>query len=156
MQDSLLRRGSLDSRVCGDLASHADVLRGSSRVPTPLGTRDEPLKTSEWEASGDWESANMKIKREETGESFASSTISESLELAPAEAPTGCLSKNSALSPRGMKKEVSAAEERGCKKSQDPKYGPCIFLLPRRLLHLSVIFECVVNLQSGLFVRLSK
>ena len=97
----------------------------------------------------------MKIKREETGESFASSTISESLELAPAEAPTGCLSKNSALSPRGMKKEVSAAEERGCKKSQDPKYGPCIFLLPRRLLHLSVIFECVVNLQSGLFVSLS-
>ena len=27
--------------------SHADVLRGSSRVP---GTRDEPLRTSAWEA----------------------------------------------------------------------------------------------------------
>ena len=52
----------------------------------------------------------MKIKREETGESFASSTISESLELAPAEAPTECLSKNSALSARGTKKEASAAE----------------------------------------------
>ena len=155
MQDTLLRRGGLDSRVCRDLASHADVLRGSSRVPTPLGTRDEPLKTSEWEARGDWESANMKIKREETGESFASSTIS-GLELAPAEAPTGCLSKNSALSARGTKKEASAAEGRGCKIFQDPKYGSCIFLLLRRLLYLSVIFECVVNLQSGLFVRLSK
>ena len=28
--------------------SHADVLRGSSRVPAP---RDEPLKTSAWEAT---------------------------------------------------------------------------------------------------------
>ena len=93
MQDSLLRRDSLDSRVW-DLASHADVLRGSSRVPAPLGTRDEPLKTSAWEASGDWESAHMEIKREETGESFASSPISESVELAPAEAPTGYPSKN--------------------------------------------------------------
>ena len=97
----------------------------------------------------------MKIKREETGESFASSTIS-GLELAPAEAPTGCLSKNSALSARGTKKEASAVEGRGCKIFQDPKYGSCIFLLLRRLLYLSVIFECVVNLQSGLFVRLSK
>ena len=34
------------------LASHADVLRGSSRVPAPrgAGTRDEPLRTSAWEA----------------------------------------------------------------------------------------------------------
>ena len=31
-------------------ASPADVLRGSSRVPAPL-TRDEPLRTSAWEAS---------------------------------------------------------------------------------------------------------
>ena len=36
----------------------------------------------------------MEIKREETGESFASSPISESVELAPAEAPTGYPSKN--------------------------------------------------------------
>ena len=33
------------------LASHADVLRGSSRVPAGAGTRDEPLRTSAWEAS---------------------------------------------------------------------------------------------------------
>ena len=32
-----------------ELASHADVLRGSSRVPAPR-TRDEPLRTSAWEA----------------------------------------------------------------------------------------------------------
>ena len=34
------------------LASHADVLRGSSRVPAPrgAGTRDEPIRTSAWEA----------------------------------------------------------------------------------------------------------
>ena len=35
------------------LASHADVLRGSSCVPAPIsraGTRDEPLRTSVWEA----------------------------------------------------------------------------------------------------------
>ena len=30
------------------LASHADVLRGSSRVPA--GTRNEPLRSSTWEA----------------------------------------------------------------------------------------------------------
>ena len=34
------------------LASHEDVLRGSSRVPAPdvpgAGTRDEPLRTSAW------------------------------------------------------------------------------------------------------------
>ena len=30
------------------IASHADVLRSSSRVPAP---RDEPLRTSAWEAS---------------------------------------------------------------------------------------------------------
>ena len=77
----------------------------------------------------------MKIKREETGESFASSTISESLELAPAEAPTECLSKNSALSARGTKKEASAVEGRGCKIFQDPKYGSRIFLLLGRLLY---------------------
>ena len=36
-----------------ELASHADVLRGSSHVPAPRGTgpRDEPLRTSAWEAS---------------------------------------------------------------------------------------------------------
>ena len=32
------------------VASHADVLRGSSRVPAVAGTRDEPLRTSAWEA----------------------------------------------------------------------------------------------------------
>ena len=42
------------------VASHADVLRDSSRVPVPLtlksadisgaGIRDEPLRTSAWEA----------------------------------------------------------------------------------------------------------
>ena len=34
------------------VASHADVLRGSSRVPAPrgAGTRDEPLRTSAGEA----------------------------------------------------------------------------------------------------------
>ena len=36
------------------VASHADVLRGSSRVPAPqTGTRDEPLRTSACEASPD-------------------------------------------------------------------------------------------------------
>ena len=37
------------------IASHADVLRGSPRVPALLtsgaGTRDEPLRTSAWEAN---------------------------------------------------------------------------------------------------------
>ena len=33
-----------------DTENHADVLRGSSRVPAP-GTRDEPLRMSAWEAS---------------------------------------------------------------------------------------------------------
>ena len=35
-----------------DLTSTADVLRGSSRVRAPRGvrTRDEPLRTSAWEA----------------------------------------------------------------------------------------------------------
>ena len=37
------------------VSSHGDVLRGSSRVPTPqtsgARTRDEPLRTSSWEAS---------------------------------------------------------------------------------------------------------
>ena len=38
--------------ACEALASHADVLRGSSRVPARgAGTRDEPLRTSAWEAS---------------------------------------------------------------------------------------------------------
>ena len=32
------------------LASHSDVFRGSSRVPSGVGTRDEPLRTSAWEA----------------------------------------------------------------------------------------------------------
>ena len=42
------------SSLPSSLASHADVLRGSSRVPGPLseaGTRDEPLRTSPWEAT---------------------------------------------------------------------------------------------------------
>ena len=41
-----------------EIASHAEVLRASSRVPAPrtsadvrgAGTRDEPLRTSAWEA----------------------------------------------------------------------------------------------------------
>ena len=42
-------------KFASNLASHADVLRGPSRVPAPrtvrgVGTRDEPLRTSEWEA----------------------------------------------------------------------------------------------------------
>ena len=38
-----------------DLASPADVLRGSSdvRAPRGAGTRDEPLRTSAWEATVD-------------------------------------------------------------------------------------------------------
>ena len=35
------------------LASHANVLRGSSRVPTPR-LRDEPVRTSAWEAIQPW------------------------------------------------------------------------------------------------------
>ena len=38
------------SRAVFIVASHADVVRGSSRVPAPL-TRDEPLRTSAWEAT---------------------------------------------------------------------------------------------------------
>ena len=42
------------------LASNADVLRGSSRVPAPTnvrgtGTRDEPLRTSAGEAIRPWD-----------------------------------------------------------------------------------------------------
>ena len=37
-------------RVQGRLASHADVLRGSSCVPAPV---TKPLRTSAWEAIGD-------------------------------------------------------------------------------------------------------
>ena len=33
-----------------NVASHADVLKGSSRV-SGAGTRDEPLTTSAWEAT---------------------------------------------------------------------------------------------------------
>ena len=33
-----------------NVASHADVLKGSSRV-SRAGTRDEPLTTSAWEAT---------------------------------------------------------------------------------------------------------
>ena len=38
----------------GTIASHADALRGSSRVPFPReeGTRDEPITASAWEATG--------------------------------------------------------------------------------------------------------
>ena len=38
----------------GTIASHADALSGSSRVPFPReeGTRDEPITASAWEATG--------------------------------------------------------------------------------------------------------
>ena len=38
------------------LASQADVLRGSSRVPAPCeaGTRDKLLRMSAWEATQMW------------------------------------------------------------------------------------------------------
>ena len=38
----------------GTIASHADALRGSSRVPFPReeGTRDEPITASAWEVTG--------------------------------------------------------------------------------------------------------
>ena len=51
MKNAFRRQGRLT------IASHADVLRGSSRVPAPqtlvghAGTRDEPPRTSAWEAS---------------------------------------------------------------------------------------------------------
>ena len=51
-----LKKGVVTLLIGHLLASHADVFRGSSRVPAPLtfsgaGTRDEPLRTSAWEAS---------------------------------------------------------------------------------------------------------
>ena len=47
------RTGNSIQRItCYPVASHADVLGGSSSVPAPrTGTRDEPLRTSAWEAS---------------------------------------------------------------------------------------------------------
>ena len=45
---TLLNKFSTKNWEC--LASHADVLRGSSRVPRGAGTHDEPLRTSAWEA----------------------------------------------------------------------------------------------------------
>ena len=42
------------SQGIDSIASHADVLRGSSRVPAPrtgAGTRDKPIRTSAWEAN---------------------------------------------------------------------------------------------------------
>ena len=40
-----LKANSVVNTRLGDIASHADVLGGSSRVPTQQGTRDEPLRT---------------------------------------------------------------------------------------------------------------
>ena len=42
------------------IASHADVLRGSSRVPAKV-TRDEPLRTSAWEAMSQSNSAHDRL-----------------------------------------------------------------------------------------------
>ena len=49
-------RSQWTSNADDDVASHGDVLRGSSRVPASLsgpGTRDEPLRTSAWDANDD-------------------------------------------------------------------------------------------------------
>ena len=49
------------------IASHADVSRASSRVPAPLtgaGTRDEPLRTSAWEASHETPSSMSRLSRD--------------------------------------------------------------------------------------------
>ena len=40
------------SLVKSDVASHSEVLRGSSRVPVRRA-RDEPLRTSAWKAKSD-------------------------------------------------------------------------------------------------------
>ena len=49
----LILSSSINS-LYGLVSSHADVLRGLSRVPAPVraGTRTEPLRTSAWEANG--------------------------------------------------------------------------------------------------------
>ena len=40
--------------IGNEIASHADVLRGSSQVPlSGAGTRDKPLRMSTWEASNE-------------------------------------------------------------------------------------------------------
>ena len=54
-----LQRKNSKCIAVGMLASHADVLRGSSRVPRGAGTRDEPLRTSAWEATGMQASAHF-------------------------------------------------------------------------------------------------
>ena len=56
-------------KFASNLASHADVLRGPSRVPAQrtvrgVGTRDEPLRTSEWEAISNPLSTVQKFKRQ--------------------------------------------------------------------------------------------
>ena len=50
------------------LASHANVLRGSSRVPTPRGgerLRDESVRTSAWEATLISDSTRLSLIRQE-------------------------------------------------------------------------------------------
>ena len=42
--------GHIKKTAIAQIAHHADVLRGSSRVPG-VGTLDEPLRTSAWEAT---------------------------------------------------------------------------------------------------------
>ena len=54
----------MSARLAGSLASHADVVRGSSRVPG-AETRDEPLTTSEWEATGSFNHRECNENRNE-------------------------------------------------------------------------------------------
>ena len=42
--------GHIKKTAIAQIAHHADVLRGSSRVPG-VGALDEPLRTSAWEAT---------------------------------------------------------------------------------------------------------
>ena len=44
--------GQVKKMAIAQIASQKDVLKGSSRVPG-VGTRDEPLRTSAWEATRD-------------------------------------------------------------------------------------------------------
>ena len=48
------------------LASHADVFKGSSRVPSGAGTRDEPLRTSAWEAKSQTRLSRLSLRRRES------------------------------------------------------------------------------------------
>ena len=52
MNTKITRDKTRESPQLSGLASHADVLRGSSRVPVcGAGTCDEPLRTSAWEVT---------------------------------------------------------------------------------------------------------